>query len=193
MKTDRTEFRQHLQAASVALVNSGQRPHRSDCGHCVSRRGHANTRSDSRRSSRRIVAAGMKRVTSADSPDALESAFERSMFLDRLNEVAAAGWLETALLPEYRAEENLIQSHYADQHSTRHFDKHFPETGDPHWHEGLMTVPQPKGNVESRNASCIRRFFANLSNGKASTVRHGQRCSRRSAKKADLESSCLNV
>lgn len=78
--------------------------------------------------SRWVVAAGVERVAPADSPGAFQRALDRSVFLHRLDEIAAARRVKAALLPDQRAQKNLIQPHHADQNSARQVDQKVPES-----------------------------------------------------------------
>lgn len=72
------------------------------------------------------------------------------MLLNCLDEIATARRLKAALLPDQRAEKNLIQSHHADQNSARQVDKHVHESFDTDSHAELMTRGPAKSNFATR-------------------------------------------
>lgn len=65
--------------------------------------------------SRRIIPTRMKGMAAADAPHALPSSHERPVLADRSDEVVAARRLEPALSTKDRTQEDLVQSHAADQ------------------------------------------------------------------------------
>lgn len=77
--------------------------------------------------SRRVVTTGVKRVASTDSPGPFQRAFDRSMLLHRLDEVATAGRMKATLLADQRTQKDLIQPHNADENAAGQVDEHFPE------------------------------------------------------------------
>lgn len=68
--------------------------------------------------SRRIVTAGVPWVAATNSHNSLESAFDGSVLLNRLNEVTTAGRMKTTVPPQPRAECQLINSNGKDHHQT---------------------------------------------------------------------------
>lgn len=63
---------------------------------------------------RRVMATGSKRVTTQDAAQAAPRSTERSVFLDCQNEILAATWRIATVVPQQRAERDLIQSHAAN-------------------------------------------------------------------------------
>lgn len=72
------------------------------------------------------MAAGIEWVAAADSPDAFARSTDRSVLLHRLDEVAAAGRMEAALLPDNWTQKDLIQPDHADQNSAGQVHQQFP-------------------------------------------------------------------
>ena len=72
------------------------------------------------------MTAGIERVAAADSPEAFARSTDCSVLLHCLNEIAAAGRMEAALLPDDRTQEDLIQPHHADQNSAGHVNQQLP-------------------------------------------------------------------
>lgn len=74
-----------------------------------------------------VVAAWVEWVATADSPGTFQRTFDGSVFLNCLDEVAAARRLEAALLTDQRAEEDLVEPYHADEDLARQVDDQFPE------------------------------------------------------------------
>lgn len=66
---------------------------------------------------RRIVAAGVPRVTACDAADAFPAASQEAVLAQSQNRILAAGWMKSAGSTQQRAEEYLVGSHqqYGDR------------------------------------------------------------------------------
>ncbi len=65
------------------------------------------------------MSAGVERVASADSPSAFERTDKRAVFSNGLDKVVAAAWRETAIAPQQRTQEGLVQADTADHDPAR--------------------------------------------------------------------------
>ena len=65
---------------------------------------------------RRVVSAGIPRMTAADSPQSLPASRQNSVLSDGQNEVLAAGRVETARSSQQRAQCPLVAAHQKDHH-----------------------------------------------------------------------------
>ena len=60
--------------------------------------------------------AGVERMAATDAPNSFCGPFDRAVFLNRADEVGTACWMESALGPEQRTDEFLVNAHQADQY-----------------------------------------------------------------------------
>ena len=69
--------------------------------------------------SRRVVTAARKRMAAADPPEATQCAANSTIFSDRLDQVLAARGPETAIVPQQRADTQLVPADQAHQDDGR--------------------------------------------------------------------------
>ena len=67
--------------------------------------------------SRRVIPTGMKRVAATDAPDTLEGTDDRPVLADCPDEIMAASGIKSALPTKNGTQEDLIQTHAADEKS----------------------------------------------------------------------------